>query len=216
MRTLLLHTLILCLSGLLHGQTGDYVVPDYKGAAESFFSLSDSTLRAEVGSFTFTGSIIGLSGKVPLRQFELQSITHHTITLGLDELRVHVSRAPFFAEAHRIDYFGPQNYVYRIDGRFFWGFDGSLPRHRLVNVHLFKGDQRLSLPNRAFRDIFEPNFCSRRGLFSRHECYTKAFLSEDGRRIYIHMQNSRVPSLYEVTWIIVDGQYVGRVVDYAY
>ncbi len=216
MRAFLLNTLLLCFATLLLGQVGDYVVPDYKGAAESFFSLSDSTFRAEVGSFTFTGSIIGLDGKTPLRQAELQSITSHTITLGLDQVKVHISRAPFFAEMHRIEYFGPQNYVYRIDGRFFWGFDGSLPRHRLINVHVYYGDKRLALPARAFRDLFEPNFCGRRGLFSRYECQTRAFLSEDGRRLYIHMQNSRKPSLYEVTWIIRDGEYVGRVVDYAY
>jgi len=206
------------LARVFPGQTqvGEYVVPDYKGMAESFFSLNDSILRAEVGSFTFTGSLVGLSGRASLREFELYSQTSHTITLALDQKKVHISRGPFFASLHHIEYFGPQQYVYRIDGRYFWGFDGKMPGQRLVNVHVFDGHERLELPARAIRDIYEPNFCGRRSIFGRQECYSKAFLSEDGERLYIYMRNSRIPSLYEVTWIIRKGKFLGRVVDYAY
>ncbi len=216
MRCLILFFVLMTHVFPAHTQVGDYVVPDYKGMVESFFSLNDSTIRAEVGSFTFTGSLVGLSGRASLRQFELYSLTDHTITLALDEMKVHISRGPFFASLHHIEVFGPQQYVYRIDGRYFWGFDGSLPRQRLVNVHVYDGYERLTLPVRAIRDIYEPNFCGRRSLFSRQECYSKAFLSEDGERLYIYMRNSRIPSLYEVTWIIRSGNYLGRVVDYAY
>ncbi len=197
-------------------QEGDYVVPDYKGMMESFFSVTDSVIRKEAGSFTFTGSIAGLTNKASLRQFELYSLTDHTITLALDDMKIHISRGPFFSAVHQIERFGPQGYVYRINGRPFWGFDGSVPNQRIVNVHFFDGDQRMELPGKAIRDIFEPNFCTRRGLFRQPECSSKAFVSDDGKRIYVYMKNSRKPSLYEVTWIISEGRYIGRIVDYAY
>ncbi|TVR42828.1 MAG: hypothetical protein EA394_02645 [Bacteroidia bacterium] len=197
-------------------QEGHYVVPDYKGSAESFFSLKDTIIRQEVGSFTFIGSLLGLTGKASLREFELYGFSHQTLTLVLGEKSVFISRAPFHPSLHRISYFGPHNYVYLIDGRYFWGFDGRLPSQRLLSVHVSDGVERMSLPHRAIRDIFEPNFCKRRLLFGRIECQARAFLSEDGKRIYIYMVNSRVPSLYEVTWIIRKGEYLGRVVDYAY
>ncbi len=197
-------------------QEGHYVVPDYKGSAESFFSLKDTIIRQEVGSFTFIGSLLGLTGKASLREFELYGFSHQTLTLVLDEMRIFISRGPFHPTLHRISYFGPHNYVYLIDGRYYWGVDGRLPGQRMLSVHVSLGAEQMSLPHRAIRDIFEPNFCRRRLLFGRVECQARAFLSEDGERIYIYMLNSRVPSLYEVTWIIRNGEYLGRVVDYAY
>ncbi len=199
-----------------NAQEGEYVVPDYKGMMESYFSLKDSTIRAEIGSFSFTGSMLGISGKAPLRQFELHSQTKYTITLAHDDKKVHVSKMPFYSSGHRFGFYGPQNHLYKIDGRYFCGFDGRMPTRRLVYIRVYIGEQQIDLPVRAFRDIYEPNFCSRQGLFGRWECNTKAFLSEDGERLYIYMKNSRIPSLYEVTWIIENGKYLGRVVDYAY
>ncbi len=200
----------------VNAQADEYVVPDYKGMMESFFSLNDSTIRAEIGSFSFTGSILGISGKASLRQFELYSLTNHTITLGLDDKKVHISKMPFLSSGHHFGVYGPQNHLYKIDGRYFWGFDGSKPTQRLHYIHVYIEDQRIDLPARAFRDIYEPNFCTRESLFKRRECHTKAFISDDGERLYIYMKNSRIPSLYEVTWIIREGKYLGRVVDYAY
>lgn len=192
------------------------VVPDSKGLHESFFSLRDSTIRAEIGSFSFIGSIVGLNNRALLREFEVQSQTNYSITLVLDDLKVHILRGPFNRSAHRVSYYGPFGYVYKIDGRFFWGFDGSVPNHKVYGVDVFFGSERLSLPRSTYRDIYEPNFCTPRRIFRPEFCNTKAFLSEDGQRIYIYMLNSRIPSLYEVCWIISNGQYIGRVVDYAY
>ncbi len=197
-------------------QTGVVVVPDAKGSYESFFSVNDSLLRSEIGSFTFTGSLLGLSGKANLQEFEVLYQTDHTLTLALEDIRIHLSRGPFVSSLHRLSYYGPYGYVYQINGRHFWGFDGSVPEQRLYGVDVFFGDERYSLPAHALQAIYEPNFCFRQRLFSPQQCHTRAFLSEDGKRIYIYMLNSRIPSLYEVCWIISEGRYIGRVVDYAY
>lgn len=210
--------LIVLVSSLpqVYSQTDVVVVPDSKGLYESFFSLKDSAMRAEIGSFSFIGSIVGLSSRVTLREFEVQSQTNYSITLILDELKVHIVRGPFNRALHRLSYYGPFGYVYKIDGRFFWGFDGRVPVQKLYAVDVYFGQERLELPRAAFRDIYEPNFCIPRRLFRPEQCHTRAFLSEDGKRIYIYMLNSKIPSLYEVTWIISKNRYIGRVVDYAY
>ncbi len=208
--------LLLSLLPAVFSQRGVIVVPDSKGMYESYFSLRDSVMRREIGSFSFTGSILGLSGKTPLREFEVLSQTQYTITLILDDIKVHIARGPFNHTAHRLSYYGPYGYVYRINGRSFWGFDGSAPERQIYAVQVFFKGTLVELPRSAYRDIFEPNFCFRPRAFRPVECHTRAFLSEDGQRLYIYMLNSRVPSLYEVCWIISDGKYLGRVVDYAY
>ncbi len=208
--------LLLWLLPAVFSQRGVIVVPDSKGMYESYFALRDSTMRHEIGSFSFTGTILGLSDTVSLREFSVLSQTKYTITLILDDKMIHIARGPFNRSAHRLSYYGPYGYVYKIDGRFFWGYDGSVPEYQIHAVRVFFGNNMMELPRRAFRDIFEPNFCFRPRAFRPQECYTRAFLSEDGKRIYIYMLNSRAPSLYEVCWIISEGEYLGRVVDYAF
>lgn len=200
----------------LYAQRDVVVVPDSKGFYESFFSLSDSLIRAEIGSFSFAGSLVGLAGKSLLIEFNVLSQTEYTVTLGSDDTKVHIARAPFIRSAHRLSYYGPYGYVYKIDGKNFWGFDGRVPDMRLYSVNVFFGDQSLGVPRSAVNDIYEPNFCFRRRMFGPVECFTRVFRSMDGRRLYVYMLNSRIPSLYEVCWIIIDGQYAGRIVDYAY
>ncbi len=200
----------------LYAQRDVVVVPDSKGFYESFFSLGDSIIRREIGSFTFTGSLVGLSGRADLTELDVLSQTEYTITIGTDDVKVHIARGHFMSSAHRLSYYGPYGYVYMIDGRNFWGFDGRVPEMRLYSVNVFFGERRVSVPQSAQNDIYEPNFCFRPRMFRPVECYPRVFQSVDGRRLYIYMLNSRIPSLYEVCWIFIDGKYAGRIVDYAY
>ena len=206
----------LCVHRPLYSQRDILVVPDSKGFYESFFSLGDSTIRAEIGSFSFTGSLVGLSGAVELTEFDVLTQTEYTITLGSNDVMVHIARGPFISSAHSLSYYGPYGYVYKIDGRNFWGYDGSVPQRRVYSVNVYYDEHKVSVPQTAHRDIFEPNFCFRPRLFRPEECFARAFRSADGRRLYVYMLNSRIPSLYEVCWIFIDGKYTGRIVDYAY
>lgn len=197
-------------------QSDAVVIPDTKGMDESFFTLRDGTMRREIGSFSFIGSIVGLTGKESLREFEVLSQTEYTITLFFDDIKVHITRGPFIRKKRHVSYYGPHSYVYKIDGRNFWGYNGSVPQSQINSIEILYGQERIQLPDSAYHDIYEPNFCFRRRLFETFECYTRVFLSDDGDRIYIYMLNSRIPSLYEVCWIITRRTYTGRIVDYAY
>ncbi len=216
MKLVLAYVILFYSSAIASGQDDYYVVPDYKGTAESFFSLGDSLIRSEAGSFSFAGSILGLNRLNELQQLEIVSLTDHTIALELDDIKVSIARSRFFPSSHDIEYWGHMRHVLRIDGRYFWGFDGRMPKQRIVYIEVLWGDERIRLPASAFRDIFEPNFCSRPSLFGRRVCHTRVFISDDGERLYIYMRNSEMPSLYEVTWILINGRYIGRIVDYAY
>ncbi len=213
---MLLYCFLVFVPCMLYGQSGEYVVPDYKGSAESFFSISDSLIRREAGSFSFAGSLAGLHGETELTPFGVYAQTESNITLAHEQVKVYIGTAHFVPGRHSFEYFGHRGYVYKINGRHFWGIDGQVPSRQVVAVRIYYGDRRVDLPTRAFRDIFEPNFCFRTSLLGSRECHSKAFMSADGERIYIYMRNGRIPSLYEVTWIISRGEYLGRVVDYAY
>ncbi len=213
--------LILCslLSIGLVGFTQDkgyFVVPDFKGEVESFFSVKDSVLRSEIGSFTFTGSLLGMTGRAPLFEFGLLAQSNNNLTLYHEEIKVHFGASSFDPFYHRLEYHGSGGYLYKINGRSFWGIDGRIPEMKLEILRVFFGNQIFEIPRSAYQDIYEPNFCRRSRFFGPVECASRAFLSVDRKRLYIYMRNGRIPSLYEVTWIISEGRYVGRVVDYAY
>ncbi len=215
-RYCILIVILLIRTFSLPAQSGVVIVPDSKGMYESFFALRDTIMRQEIGSFTFTGSIAGLSGKASIREFEVMTYTSRSITLFLDDIKVHITVGPFMRSGRRFSYHGPYGYINKIDGRNFWGFDGSVPERQIHTIEIYYGQKRFQLPYVAHRDIYEPNLCFRRRLFGPVECHTRAFLSGDGKRIYIYMLNSRIPSLYEVCWIVTEGSYTGRIVDYAY
>lgn len=195
-----------------------YVVHDPKAEYESFFLLTDSVLRREIGSFSFAGSLLGYKGGAELEQFEVLELDAQRVEFvdPQGELRVVIQTGRFDPAAHRLEYFGRTGFLVRIDGRPFWGIDGRMPARTLESVRVVSGLTFKSLPDQAIRDIFEPNLCRRSLIRGRLSCQAMVFRSEDGRRLYIHMFNGRIPSLYEVTWIIRDGRYSGRVAGYAY
>jgi hypothetical protein len=196
-----------------------YVVHDPKAEYESFFLLTDSVLRREIGSFSFAGSLLGYQGGAELEQFEVLELDAQRVEFvdpNGGELRVVIQTGRFDPGKHRLEYFGRTGFLIRIDGRPFWGIDGRIPTRTLESVRLISGLALKSLPDHAIRDVFEPNLCRRSLVRGRLSCQAMVFRSEDGRRLYIHMFNGRIPSLYEVTWIIRDGRYSGRVAGYAY
>lgn len=195
-----------------------FVVPDPKAEYESFFQLTDSVLVREIGSFSFAGSIIGLKGQADLEQFEVLELDGTQVEFidPQGELRVQIQTRRFDPAAHRLEYFGRTGFLLRINGRPFWGIDGRTPTRAVGSVRIFRGLEFQGIPAYAISDIFEPNLCRQSLIRGRISCNSMAFRSADGRRIYIHMFNGRIPSLYEVTWIIRDGRYAGRVVGYAY
>jgi hypothetical protein len=79
---------------------------------------------------------------------------------------------------------------------------------------LFYEYDRHFLPDSAFRDIQPPEFCpqhTKKGKPRQSNC--KAFLSKDKQRIYIYLLNNAGSDPYEVTWIVDNKKYYGRVLN---
>jgi hypothetical protein len=70
------------------------------------------------------------------------------------------------------------------------------------------------LPDSVIGDIYSPVFCTEYTKKSNPiaSC-CKVYQSEDERRIYIYMLNSKGENGYEVTWVIRDDLYYTRVID---
>ena len=200
----------------MYAQDDCLVIADMKGMQDSFFYLQDSVLRREIGSFNFIGSFLGKGGKAELLRFEVSEFSRDRIILTHDTISVFIGSTTFFPRMHQLEFNKEWNFLYRIDQKPYWGIEGRVPHRRIAGVFLSFDNTNVSIPYRDYRDLFEPNLCRRTSLFGRLVCRSEAFMSEDGRRIYIYMRNGTIPSLYEVTWIIEDGEYIGRVVDFAY
>jgi hypothetical protein len=73
----------------------------------------------------------------------------------------------------------------------------------IAEVNFIHVEYILVLPDSAIAGLYEASLCSAR-----------VFRSTDKHRIYIYMLNGKNESQYEVTWIIQDSKYYGRVIDY--
>ena len=188
--------------------------PDRK--KEGFFYLADSVIASELASFNFVGRIYGQKPSEPLISFPLKSVSSNTVEFSHENHSVFIETGRFRSTRHHLKYFRLSGYLYKIDGRYFWGIDGKVPRRQIETLQVVIDENPVKIPSYAYNDIFEPNLCIRY-LFSRTvSCDVAVYLSNDGERIYIYMQNGEIPSLYEITWIFRRGKYIGRVVDFAY
>lgn len=193
------------------------VVPDTKGTYESFFYLADSVIASEIASFNVAGPIYGRKPTDSLTVLALNSYKTDVVEFTDQEnINVLIRTGYFNPAAHRLEYFMQSGFLYRIDGRFFWGIDGKVPLKRILNIQADINGSKITIPQVAYIDIFEPNLCARQSLFGRIHCGVAVYASNDGERVYIYMRNGKIPCLYEVTWIFSNGRYMGRVVDYAY
>jgi hypothetical protein len=69
----------------------------------------------------------------------------------------------------------------------------------------------VALPVAAFADLYHPEFTYVEG--GTIKTHNAVFFSKDKHRMYIYMVNNEAIGKYEVTWILQDNKYVGRVVD---
>lgn len=76
---------------------------------------------------------------------------------------------------------------------------------------------QIILPDSAIAGIINPRFCInpkanyKIGKATRSDC--RVFQSPDKKRVYIYMLNGTGPEQYEVTWVINENKYYGRIID---
>lgn len=192
------------------------VVTHFDRQKEGFFYLADSIIASELASFNFVGRIYRQKPSEPLIAFDVSEVSTGSAGFKYGNSSVYIETGRFRPAQHHLQYYRRSAWLYKIDGRFYWGIEGKVPLRKIENMSVVIDGKSVRMANYAYNDIFESNLCVRMFITGRVECETAVYVSQDGERIYIYMRNGKIPSLYEITWIFRNGRYIGRVIDYAY
>jgi len=204
--------LCLCLLALSVGALAqDESLPDLRNKRESFTKYPKGEIRDDLATFTI-GGIDERIGKKPLEKLPATDYNMHSITFEGNNMKVVVSSGTFEASKHKLFYYYDKKYLVKIDGKPYYGDYGTIPTTAITSVIVIVNNKdTVAVPPAAFADLFHPEFTySEGGTIKTHNA---VYQSADKKRTYIYMVNSEAIGKYEVTWILQDNKYVGRVVD---
>jgi hypothetical protein len=137
----------------------------------------------------------------------------HSITFEGNKVKVVVTGGTFEAAKHKLFYYYDKKYLVKIDNKPYYGDYGTIPTATIASVIVIVNNKdTVAVPPAAYADLFHPEFTyvDGSGTIRTHNA---VYYSADKHRMYIYMVNSEAIGKYEVTWILQDNKYVGRVVD---
>lgn len=209
MRSFLCLCLLVVVAGAARAQ--DESLPDLRNKRESFTKYPKGAVRDDLATFTL-GGIDERLGKNPLQKLPATDYNMHSITFEGNNMKVLITSGTFDASKHKFTYYYDKKYLVKIDGKPYYGDYGSVPTTTLSSVILILNNKdTVALPPAAYADLYHPEFTySEGGAIKTHDA---VYLSADKHRVYIYMINSEAIGKYEVTWILQDNKYVGRVID---
>lgn len=214
-----------CLATNCFAQRDSVSVQELK-SRESFWNLTDTTIRNEIASFNRKGDSIKQRAsvkQVELIEIPLISCSDTVINFHLKDAYIHVYVSAFDTVGHPLTYSNRrQKVLTKIDGQPFWGTNGELPARKVRDVFFVLHSHLLvDFPPEAFTGIYEPPLCTwdynpvgkivhREALASPN---LRLFHSTTTNHHYLYLLNGEGENRYEVTWIVEDGRYLRRVVD---
>ena len=188
----------------------DESLPDIRNKRESFTKYPKGEIRDDLASFTL-GGVDERIGKSPLEKLPATDYTINSITFEGSDIKVVITQNRFEASKHKLLYYYDKKYLVKIDNKPFYGDYGSVPTNGIASVVVVIGKDTIPVPDFAYTDLFHPEFIYNDGGTVRTR--NGVFLSKDKKNIYIYMLNKEAVGQYEVTWIIQDKKYIGRVID---
>ncbi len=204
--------LCLCILGLSIGALAqDEPMPDLRNKRESFTKYPKGEIRNDLATFTI-GGIDERLGKNPLERLPATDFNMHSITFEGNNVKVVIKSGPFDAGKHKLFYYYDKKYLVKIDGKPYYGDYGTIPTAAITSVTVIVNNKdTVAIPPAAYADLYHPDFTySDGGTIKTHNA---VYLSADKKKMYIYMLNSEAIGKYEVTWILQDNKYVGRVID---
>jgi len=164
--------------------------------SESFENLTDTLIKKEIALFNFKGSSFLSSDssvkKPSLREIPLRNCNGNTISLNKGNTFITLRFSPDldnrYAGTNKLDS------IFLVTHSHYW----------------------VKIPKSAYRGLQHPLACNSdvRGKRQRFvSAFYKAFESVDRRQIYIYMIGGLDRARYEVTWIIQNDEYYGRIID---
>ncbi len=182
---------------------------DTRKKNESFARLQPKNIRADVATFALAG-ISESVGALPLQKISYKSFSSDSMTFEGDGIRATIKISPFDPAKHKLSY--DEKYLVRIDRKTYYGSYGKIPKTYISNVTMTIGNDTVFIPPTAYSDLHNLNLTyNDKGVKRTTDAIYK---SKDGQRVYLYLFSKDNTGSYEVTWIIQDGKYLRRVLDY--
>lgn len=195
----------------------DPAFPDTRNKRESFTKIQDKTVRADIASFAMAG-LDESAGKQPLRKLQMTAIGNDSIAFEGNGISVRIKSGRFDPTKHKLGYYTntetEKKYLTKINGKPFYGDYGSMPKTTIASLTVLFGADTVAIPAEAYADLYNPIFSYNENGVQKY--INNVFLSADGKKVYIYMLKRESGGSYEVTWVIQDGKYVRRVVDFGF
>lgn len=186
-------------------------IPDYRSNKENVLRMREKDLRGEITSFTFAG-IEEAMGKKPLPSIKPASYDSDEIFFKGNDLVVRIKKAPFVKEKAKLDFYDEKHLV-KINKKPFYGSFAQVPVSKIDAVTVLYKNDTIQIPPAAYADLYNPSFTYSDNNGSG-KSLNSIYLSPTGRNIYIYLLSRNGKNSYEVTWVIQDGKYLRRVLDY--
>ncbi|MES2556136.1 MAG: hypothetical protein V4604_08305 [Bacteroidota bacterium] len=194
---------------------------------ESFWNLTDTTIRNEIASFNLKGDSIKQRAAVKavkLTEIPLVSCSDTVANFHLKSAYIHLYFSDFDFTDHQLSYYAGKGLdsILLIDNQPFWGTNGKLPKRKVSDVFFVLHSHYLvDFPPAAFTGIYEPWLCDWEYIPSGKNVHREPLAtanlrllkSEKSNHMYLYMLNGEGENRYEVTWIVENGGYLTRVVD---
>ena len=196
---------ILLLSVSSQGQDINFSGKENK---ESLSKVKDKTIRKEVATFTEAGSKEPKS-YIKLKELPLSKFGANYSLFKRDSVSVKLTTGKFVRGARKIKYTAKQ--AITIDDKPTWGTAGELPQTQINSIDVYIGTDTVMIPRSAYQDLFEPSLAYKE--INKKEGGLSVYYSNDKTRYYIAMSNGDGKGAYDVTFIIKNKKYFGRVLD---
>jgi hypothetical protein len=214
MRTVLL-TAGLFISAFCVAQDPEF--PDIRSKKDMFIKIQDKAVRSDISCFSMAGLDEGV-GKQPLRSLSLKGVGNDSIEFEGNGLLVKIRAGVFDASKHKLTYYtntdNNKKYLTKIDNKPYFGDYGKLPNTTIESVTVLHGSDTIAIPKEAYADLYNPIFSYEENGVQKY--INNVYLSADGRNVYIYMLKREAGGSYEVTWVIQDGKFTRRVVDFGF
>jgi hypothetical protein len=195
----------------------DPAFPDTRNKREGFTKIQDKAVRSDIASFAMAG-LDESAGKQPLRKLQMTAIGLDSIAFEGNGITVKIKSGVFDATKYKLTYYtnteSGKKYLTKINSKPFYGDYGVMPKKTIQSVQVLFGADTIAIPSEAYSDLYNPIFSYTENGVQKY--INNVFLSADGKKVYIYMLKRETGGSYEVTWVIQDGKYVRRVVDFGF
>ena len=209
MKKYLVFGIVILFSFRAGAQNDDH--QDTRKKTESFARLQPKNVRAEVATFALAG-IAESVGALPLEKICYKSFSSDSMIFEGNGIKAIIKIAPFDAAKHKLTYDFDDKFLVKIDRKTYYGGYGKIPKTSISNISMMIGNDTVFIPPAAYADLHNLNFTyNDKGVKRTTDAIYK---SRDGQRFYLYLFCKDNSGNYEVTWIVQDGKYWRRVLDY--